>query len=100
MKGDILEDKEQLSGKESDMVEQLRQRGVTKTTAQKLVRSYPINQIQQQIEVFDWLKQQESALIGKNPAGFLRKAIEEDYQVPEEYSDHRDKETADQEKKI
>jgi hypothetical protein len=33
--------------------------------------------------VFDWLKGRKSGLIEKNPAGFLRMSIEENYHPPE-----------------
>jgi polynucleotide 5'-kinase involved in rRNA processing len=42
--------------------------------------------------VFDWLRESKNPLVGKNPAGFLRKSIEEGYQPPEDYLSHKETE--------
>jgi len=70
----------------STLLNELIDRKITKATAQQLIASYPADQIGKQIEIFDWLAENESTLIGKNPAGFLRKAVEENYEVPIGYS--------------
>ena len=85
--------KPELSGEESKIAEGLVQRGITRTTAMKMVRSHPIEQIQRQMAVFDWLRESKSPLVGKNPAGFLRKSIEEGYQPPEDYLSHKETES-------
>lgn len=101
--GDKIEKpKEELfsQGKGSTHVPQrLEERGITKRAAKNLIRNYPVEQIQMQIEVFDWLKKSKSPLVSKNPAGFLRRAIEENYQPPKEYLDQRDKEYQEQKEK-
>ena len=91
-----VEDSNELSVEESSIAEQLMQRGIAKGSARRLVKAYPVEQTQKQIEVFDWLRKGKNSLIGKNPAGFLRKSIEEDYQPPEEYLSHRDREAREQ----
>jgi len=92
-------DESELSTEESKIVAELVQRVITKTTARKLVKDYPIEKIQKQIEVFDWLKETESQRIGTNAPGFLRKSIEENYQPPDEYITHLDRQTRRQEVK-
>lgn len=77
--------KPELSGEKSNIAEGLVQRGITKAAAMKMVRVHPIEQIQRQMAVFDWLKERKSPLLAKNSAGFLRKSIVEDYHPPEEY---------------
>lgn len=42
--------------------------------------------ITQKIELYDYLKSSNSHLLGRNPAGYLRKAIEEDYTPPEGFT--------------
>jgi hypothetical protein len=82
---------------ESEIAAKLVQRGVTKTTATKIVRDYSVDQIHKQIEVFDWLKETRSQRIDTNAPGFLRKSIEEDYQSPDEYTKYLDRQTKQQE---
>ena len=86
----------ELTADESPMLKQLVERGITNSTARKLAKEHPIEQIQNQIEVFDWLKETGSPLVEKNPAGFLRKSIEENYQPPKEYHDNLKREAVEQ----
>jgi hypothetical protein len=60
---------------------ELVQRGITVSSAKKLFRDFPIEQIRKQLEVFDWLNETKSQRIGTNAPGFLRKSIEENYQI-------------------
>ncbi len=92
-----LEGRREMSVQETSIIENLEQRGITSGTARELVASYPIEQIQKQIEVFDWLKETRSQRVGNNAPGFLRKAIEENYQPPDEYVKHLDRQTKQQE---
>jgi len=64
---------------------ELLKRGITEKTAKKLIKKYPIEQIKTQISYFDYLVNIQSPNIQKNPAGFLRKSIEENYNAPVEY---------------
>lgn len=98
MTEDEFESELSLSNAESDMVENLILRGISEYTAKKLVKSYPSEQIQRQIKVFDWLKLRKNPLLKNNPVGFLRKSIEENYQPPQEYLDQREGETKEQKK--
>ena len=61
------------------------QRGVTPTTAGKTVQQYPPERIATQLEVFDWLVQQQDPKISRNPPGFLISAIKGDYTPPRDF---------------
>jgi plasmid replication initiation protein len=54
--------------------------GLSLRLAAKLDRLYP-ERIQSKIDIFEQLKKTNSQLIARNPAGWLRKAIEDDYQA-------------------
>ncbi|HGE72000.1 TPA: hypothetical protein ENX78_14270 [Candidatus Poribacteria bacterium] len=86
----------ELSQDKSEIIENLIQKGIAKTTAIRLANNYSDDRLRRQINIFDWLVRNKSPLVEKNPAGFLRKSIEEDYQPPKEYLDQRDKEAKEQ----
>ena len=90
-------DESELSTADSEISEELMQRGITISSARKLVRDYSVDQIYKQIQIFDWLKETESQSIVTNAPGFLRKSIEENYQPPDGYITHLDKQTRRQE---
>ena len=96
--GEVTESRVEFSADDSNVVEQLTQRGITPATAKMLAKSYPAEHILRQIEVFDWLKERKSPLVERNPGGFLRKAIEENYQPPKEYLEQKDKRDKEQKK--
>lgn len=77
--------------KTDEILQKLVERGITNAVAQQLANTYPVEQIENQISAFDWLIKKKSPLIEKNPAGFLRKAIEENYQLPQEYLDKQER---------
>jgi ElaB/YqjD/DUF883 family membrane-anchored ribosome-binding protein len=64
----------------------LKERGVHPKTAMALVKNHSPDHIRSKIELFDWLQQHHSSLVSKNPAGWLRKAIEENWQPPPQYT--------------
>lgn len=64
-------DDPELSIEMSTISAELVQRGITKTTATKIVRDYSVDQIHKQIQIFDWMKETESQRIGTNAPGFL-----------------------------
>jgi hypothetical protein len=68
-----------------DVVEPLTEFGISKPTAQKLAGQYPTQYILDKLDFVRWLREQRSSLVAKNPAGYLRKALEEDYQPPPVY---------------
>jgi hypothetical protein len=61
---------------------ELGKRGVTKATASELVQRHPAESIQLKIDVFDWLMEKQDKRVGKNPAGYLVKSINDDYAAP------------------
>lgn len=81
------------------IIEQLVFRGISESVATKLLNDYPLERIQRQIEIFDWLKMKKSPLIAKNPAGFLRKAIEENYGLPADFLKEKKKKDMERKKK-
>ena len=81
-----------------NVAEQLIQLGITGTNAMKLATSHPAEQIQKQIEVFNWLKEKKNPLVKTNPAGFLRKAIEENYCPPADFLQEQKKGLIEQKK--
>lgn len=89
-----IKNSQELAGNQT--VNQLTQRGITESVAESLISSYPSDQIQKQIEVFDCLVENKSPLVAKNPAGFLRKSIEENYQPPAEFNKRQEREEAEQ----
>jgi len=67
----------------TDIVSELISRGISPGVAQELARQHPEIFIQEKIEVFDLLKAGKSKMISKNPAGWLRSAIEQNYSAPD-----------------
>jgi len=76
--------------KTDKILQKLVERGIAKAVAQQISNTYSIEQIENQISAFDWLVKKKSPLVEKNPAGFLRKAIEENYQPPQEFLDKQE----------
>ena len=66
----------------SELEQRLVERGVSVTSAVRLVRDYPARQIQAKIEVFDAVTAQKNAQSLRNPAGFLVQSIQQDYAPP------------------
>jgi hypothetical protein len=67
------------------VVEALRKFGISKPTAEQLANSYPEQYILEKLDFVQWLKETRSSLVAKSPAGYLRRALEEDYQPPPAY---------------
>jgi len=68
----------QPSGLEARLIE----RGVTASTAIRLVRDYPAELIEAKLQVFDQLANRRDAKISKNPAGYLVQSIRKNYMPP------------------
>lgn len=69
----------------SDLVDALKARGVTPSSAEELVRAHPPARIRTKIEVFDWLVKNQDKRVGKNAAGYLVASIRADYAAPEDF---------------
>jgi len=61
----------------------LSKRGVSENVAQHLAAQYPEELIEEKIELHDWLVESDSPLVERNPAGYLRQAIEDNYAPPQ-----------------
>jgi hypothetical protein len=80
---------------------ELEKRGITPSVALQLVREYPEDEIRLQVDIHDYeLKYQRSGM--KNPAGRLRKRIQEGWKAPEGYQtpQKRQKRAQDEVKKL
>ena len=67
------------------VVDALTNSGISKRVAQKLTDAYPEDYLLQKLDLVQWMVATGSSLVGKNPAGYLRRAIEEDYLHPPQY---------------
>jgi hypothetical protein len=72
-----------------DVARQLENFGIIKSAASKLIQHYPAGYIREKVAMAQMLVATGSALVSQNPAGWLRKAIEEDYAPPRSYERHR-----------
>jgi len=59
--------------------------GITETIANRLSKKYPEEHITDKLAVAQWLVDQSSPLVRKNPAGWLKTAIEDDFDPPKDY---------------
>ena len=78
----------QETGSQHDVVvtrDALAKFGISEATAAKLAATYPEPYILAKLDLVQWLVETRSPLVGKNPAGYLRRAIEEDYTAPPKY---------------
>jgi phage replication O-like protein O len=69
--------------------QELEQFGIAKSAVAKLIQHYPAAYIREKLEMAKGLASVGSALVSQNPAGWLRKAIEEDYAPPRISQRHR-----------
>jgi phage replication O-like protein O len=56
--------------------------GIAKSAATRLMQDYPEDYIREKLDIAQGLVAAGSSLVSQNPAGWLRKAIEEDYALP------------------
>jgi hypothetical protein len=68
-----------------DVVVALQSFGISKKQAVKLAKEHPHDYILEKLELVQWFRETKSPLVAKNPAGFARRAIEEDYPAPPQY---------------
>ncbi len=78
------------------LLKALVQRGVSRAKAEDLIRQHTRERIQQKLEIFDWMGERKDKRIGKNPAGWLVKAIEDDYAVPNGFESKEDREAREE----
>jgi phage replication O-like protein O len=63
--------------------------GIAKSAVTKLLQDYPMQHIKEKLEMAKGLVTAGSRLVSQNPAGWLRRAIEEDYTLPKTSERHR-----------
>ena len=64
------------------LIQVLIDRGVSSSIADELVRDFPADQIEAKIEIQEWMNENDKKQTINNPAGWLVKAIREDYTAP------------------
>jgi len=70
---------------DNDVVVALQNFGISKKQAVKLAKEHEQEYILEKLELVQWYIDTKSPVVAKNPAGFARRAIEEDYPVPPQY---------------
>jgi hypothetical protein len=80
-----------------DVAKDLENFGIAKSAVTKLIQDYPAQYIREKLAIAQGLVAAGSCLVSQNPAGWLRKAIEEDYSPPRTYHRprHKDRKTKD-----
>jgi replication initiator protein A len=68
-----------------DVVLALQNFGISKKQAVKLAKGHEHEYILEKLELVQWFRDTKSPLVAKNPAGFARRAIEDDYPAPPQY---------------
>jgi len=74
----------------SHLARMLVHRGVSRPVAVELARLHP-DRIPRQVEIFDWIMSSDAARTRTNPAGYLRKSVEDDYDAPPGFISDREK---------
>jgi hypothetical protein len=69
----------------SELVQELVQRGLQEKSAAALVRGTAEEKIREKIAFFDWLRAKSDPRVQRSPAGFLYRAISEDFSPSEDY---------------
>ena len=67
---------------ENSLIKQLIERGITASIAEQLTENHPRERIEAKMEIQDWMSENKSGKPVANPAGWLVKAIEDDYAPP------------------
>jgi hypothetical protein len=70
---------------DNNVVVALQNFGISKKQAVRLAKEHAHEYILAKLELVQWFIDTKSPLVAKNPAGFARKAIEDDYPAPPQY---------------
>lgn len=76
-------------GAEGVVAKALTSFGMSEKVVSKLAQQYPEDYLLAKVDQMQWLIDTGSPQAPKNPAGYLRRAIEEDYIPPPRYENHR-----------
>ncbi len=86
-----VDSKPTLTGGQSNLKKELVQRGITESIAHGLVQQFGADRIEEKIELYEHLRSIKSDALAKNPAGYLRRAIEDNYAPPEGFLSRKQK---------
>jgi hypothetical protein len=75
----------QIAEKPSELAQALIERGVNAQSASFVLSRFDEAKIREKIAFFDWLSAKQDARVQRSPAGFLYRAITEDFALPEDY---------------
>ena len=67
---------------DNPLIQQLIERGVTASIAEELTKKHSQERIEEKMEIQDWMSENKSGKPVANPAGWLVRAIEDDYVPP------------------
>jgi hypothetical protein len=81
------------------VVAELKDLGISKSAAYRMTDRHPLEYISEKIEQVRWLQENEPHKVDKNPAGFLRRAIEEDWPPPLGYKGRAERQVEEEERK-
>lgn len=70
---------------DSPLIVSLIQRGISSASARRIAAQVPAERVQEKLELFDWLVARNDPRVQKNRAGFLYRAITEDFPLPDDY---------------
>lgn len=79
------EPKQLLAEGASDLVSQLVERGLSRQSAEQLLRLRSAEMIGDRIKFHDWLRDRRDPRAARRPAGFLAQSIRQEYPLPEDY---------------
>lgn len=68
-----------------ELVQALVERGLNLASARRLVTATEEPKLREKIGLFDWLVARKDARVRRSPAGFLYRAISEDFELPKDY---------------
>jgi len=79
----------------ADVAQDLENFGIIKSAASRLIQHYPAAYIREKVAMAQGLVTAGSSLVSQNPAGWLRRAIEEDCSLPRTSESHRQRSVRD-----
>lgn len=83
----VQEGRSEVSNEEDlpKIVQALTQRGISPSSARKLVAETDEEKIREKVDFFDWLVSKKDPRVQRSPAGFLCRAITDDFTLPKDY---------------
>lgn len=87
------------AGDSAAVIQALTKFGITRKVAERYSRAYPPAYLLAKLDLCSWLVDTKSPLAAKNPAGYLRRAIEDDYAPPAEFVPKAQREAKEQERR-